>query len=294
MIKIEPKTQTNILLISLAVFFGIGGFMYWRLFSQNVELKDKNKNLETTLQDTKNDLLKTRADKQALSDGLVQKSNEFESLRGQVETATKTVDDLVKLSQTDKELLQKYSKVYFLNENFVPPHLTQIDPKYIFDKTQNEFFLTNTYPFLANMIDAAARDGIQLQVDSAYRSFDEQKDLKSSYKITYGSGANKFSADQGYSEHQLGTTADLTNSKDNGDLSISFDKTDSYKWLKDNAYKYGFILSYPKGNQYYQYEPWHWRFVGVKLATFMREEGKNFYDLDQREIDKYLISFFDN
>jgi D-alanyl-D-alanine carboxypeptidase len=87
--------------------------------------------------------------------------------------------------------------------------------------------------------------------------------LKSQYRVTYGAGtANSFSADQGYSEHQLGTTVDFTTPKVGGTLT-GFDKTDSYKWLQNNAYKYGFILSYPSSNGYYIFEPWHWRFVGL-------------------------------
>ena len=108
----------------------------------------------------------------------------------------------------------------------------------------------------------------------------------------YGSGANSFSADQGYSEHQLGTTIDFT-TEEIGASSSVFGKTTAYQWLLENAYKYGFILSYPEANKYYQFEPWHWRFVGRGLAEKLHQEGKNFYDLDQREIDEYLISFFD-
>ena len=113
--------------------------------------------------------------------------------------------------------------------------------------------------------------------------------------MTYGTGANAFSADQGYSEHQLGTAVDLTTQKDGNrfsDASGGFDSTDGYTWMTQNAYKYGFVLSYPKGNSYYIYEPWHWRFVGVALATRLHNEGKNFYDLDQREIDGYLGLMF--
>ena len=72
-----------------------------------------------------------------------------------------------------------------------------------------------------------------------------------------------------------------------------FDKTPEYKWLTDNAYKYGFVISYPAGNKYYKYEPWHWRFVGVALATKLHEDGIYFYDMDQRLIDNYLANIFD-
>lgn len=68
----------------------------------------------------------------------------------------------------------------------------------------------------------------------------------------------------------------------------------SFEWLKEHAHDYGFILSYPKGNEHYMYEPWHWRFVGVALATSLYERKLNFYDIDQREIDSYIGKLFDN
>jgi D-alanyl-D-alanine carboxypeptidase len=111
------------------------------------------------------------------------------------------------------------------------------------------------------MLVVAENDGINLRIISAYRSFGSQSELKSSYLMTFGSGANKFSADQGYSEHQLGTALDFTTAELEANF-INFDKTTAYQWLLNNAFKYGFILSYPEGNQYYQFEPWHWRFVG--------------------------------
>nr|MBP9757535.1 M15 family metallopeptidase [Candidatus Paceibacterota bacterium] len=128
---------------------------------------------------------------------------------------------------------------------------------------------------------------------SAYRSFDTQETLKEGYKVRYGAGtANSFSADQGYSEHQLGTTLDFT-MPELGTGLVGFDKTPGFPWLKDHAHEYGFILSYPKGNGHFVFEPWHWRYVGVELASRLHQEGKSFYDLDQRLIDTYLISFND-
>jgi D-alanyl-D-alanine carboxypeptidase len=131
-----------------------------------------------------------------------------------------------------------------------------------------------------------------LRVVSAYRSFAEQMTLKSGYRVQYGTGANAFSAEQGYSEHQLGTTVDFTTPVIKGAYA-SFENTTAYAWLTKNAYKYGFILSYPKGNSYYVYEPWHWRFVGKDLADRLHDEGLDFYEMDQREIDEYLIRIFD-
>ena len=53
------------------------------------------------------------------------------------------------------------------------------------------------------------------------------------------------------------------------------------------------MLSYPKGNAYYIFEPWHWRFVGKDLAKDLHRHKEYFYDWDQRDIDEYLIDFFD-
>jgi zinc D-Ala-D-Ala carboxypeptidase len=63
--------------------------------------------------------------------------------------------------------------------------------------------------------------------------------------------------------------------------------------MKDNAYKYGFTLSYPESNTYYTFEPWHWRFVGEDLARDLRSDKAYFYDWDQRKIDGYLVNIFD-
>ncbi len=232
--------------------------------------KNENVNLSTTLtnEQSKNTLFET-----------------------QIKAISGTVGVLKKLSETDKELLQKYSKVYFLNENYIPSHLTFIDQKYIYKKDKPLQIHTNVYPFLSMLLDAAMATNTPFQIISAYRSFAEQASLKTNYKITYGAGANKFSADQGYSEHQLGTTLDFTTSA-LGITFTSFAKTSAYSWLRDNAYKYGFVLSYPKDNAYYQFEPWHWRFVGIQLATKLHAENLHFYDLSQREIDSYLVSIF--
>lgn len=203
------------------------------------------------------------------------------------------VGNLQKLAQVDPQILKKYSKVYFLNDNYLPAGLTQITPEYLYSENRSEQFMSQSWPFLKNLLDTAKRDGVTLYVKSGYRSYAEQKSLKSAYTVMYGAGtANSFSAEQGYSEHQLGTTLDFITTGLGGNLN-GFDTTAAYQWLLVNGYRFGFVLSYPKGNNYYIYEPWHWRFVGVKLATYLHDNRLNFYDLDQRQIDAYLINVFD-
>jgi LAS superfamily LD-carboxypeptidase LdcB len=217
------------------------------------------------------------------------KNTEFQTQIGQI---VGTVSNLDKLSKTDKELLQKYSKVYFLNEHYVPSELVAIPKQYLFDNTRFMQIHAKVLPKLEQLILDAEKDGVPLKIISAYRSFGDQTILKNGYSVVYGSGANRFSADQGYSEHQLGTTVDFTTPKTGTSFDL-FKNTESYKWLLENAHIYGFILSYPEENEFYEFEPWHWRFVGVNLAKRLKEDGQSFYNVNQSVIDAYLLSIFD-
>jgi LAS superfamily LD-carboxypeptidase LdcB len=217
------------------------------------------------------------------------RNEEFED---QIKDLAGTVGVLDKLSKTDEELLQKYSRTYFLNENFIPLKLSLIEKTYLLYPDREMYFHGDALPFLEEMLDDALEAGHDIRVLSAFRSFDEQVAVKSQHMFVYGSGANAFSADQGYSEHQLGTTVDIVDTA-TGATSASFANTEAYVWLLKNAHEYGFILSYPEGNQFYIFEPWHWRFVGHDLASDLHDDNKTFYDLDQRELDAYLVKIFD-
>ena len=249
-------------------------------------LQKENLQIDGQLEQSQNALTLAQSANTELTD-------EINQFQGQISGIASTVTTLKTLSQTDPELLEKYSKVYFLNENYVPASLTNIDPQYLYDKSTPLQFLTQAEPFLENLLNAAVQAGLHLEIISAYRSFGTQGNLKSSYDVTYGAGtANSFSAEQGYSEHQLGTAVDFTTPSVGATFS-GFSKTAEYAWLTNNAYLYGFILSYPPNNSYYVFEPWHWRFVGDSLAAYLHENNEYFYDLDQRTIDTYLVKLFD-
>jgi LAS superfamily LD-carboxypeptidase LdcB len=214
-------------------------------------------------------------------------------VQNQVGSITGTVTNLQKLSAIDPELLAKYSKVFFLSDTYAPVRLVEIPSVYAYSEKKQLQIIPEVFPYLQRMLDQAKVDGIALYVESGYRSFASQKSLKGQYSVIYGAGtANQFSADQGYSEHQLGTTLDFITTGTGGGLP-GFDTTPAYIWLTENAYRYGFVLSYPKNNGNYIFEPWHWRFVGVRLATDLHTLGTYFYTMDQRTIDTYLISLFD-
>ena len=282
--------------IIIFIFVVGGGFGGYRYYTLAKELQATKSDLASTTvsyaqqSQQQSDSLTNEESKNAqLEAQLTEQSNSYGT---QLNSLSTTVSSLSKLASIDPELLEKYSKVFFLSDNYVPAKLSNIDPSYVYG-TKTLQFESDALPFLTAMIDASRASGADLSVISAYRSFGTQALLKSSYAVTYGKGtANAFSADQGYSEHQLGTAVDLTTNTVK-DSFVGFEKTPANTWLTANAYKYGFILSYPSGNGYYVYEPWHWRFVGVKLATMLHAENESFYTLDQRTINAYLISLFD-
>lgn len=255
-------------------------------------LSDQIAILEAKLSGLSADLEEEREENEELRDELRDEKDRNDDFEDKIEDIAGTVGVLDKLSKTDKELLQKYSKVSFLNEHYVPSKLSKLDKEYAYDESREFYLHSNVVPFFEDMVEDAKDDGVDLWVVSAYRSFDTQAQLKGQYTVTFGSGANTFSADQGYSEHQLGTTLDFTTNNLGGSLQ-GFGNTPAYEWLTDNAHKYGFVLSYPEGNQYYVFEPWHWRFVGKDFAEYLHDEGLTFYDVEQRTIDEYLISIFD-
>jgi zinc D-Ala-D-Ala carboxypeptidase len=276
--------------ICLVLLLGLG---YWA-YADHKESTLKVKELEYALTVTTESATTLQLENATLTEKLRLVGETVESLEKKNKKLDKQKDELKKLTETDGELLKKYSKIYFLNENYSPRKLATITPEYLFTPTKEVQVLDEIENRLTELLDDARDEGINLSIASAYRSFDTQKSLKTAYKVTYGAGtANQFSAEQGYSEHQLGTAIDFTTTSMSGSLTIAFDKTPAYAWLADNAYKYGFILSYPKGNSYYQYEPWHWRFVGEDLARYLHKKNMYFYDLDQRHIDGYLGELFD-
>ncbi len=271
------------LAVAAIIVVAAGGvYAYWQLATAT----------QATIKTLTSKLNEASTTQSSLQDALTKEQERTSSLLAELHSMSGTVTTLTKVTQTDPELLAKYSKVYFLSENYAPASLSTIPANYVSDETRTYQFLTQAILHLEEMIDAAQNDRVSLLVASAYRSFGTQEALKSNYRMVYGSGANAFSADQGYSEHQLGTAVDFTTKSLSGALD-GFDSTDAYTWLTKNAYRYGFVLSYPKGNSYYQYEPWHWRYVGTTLATYLHDEDEHFYDLDQRTIDGYLSDFGD-
>lgn len=145
--------------------------------------------------------------------------------------------------------------------------------------------LTNNYSRPLRTEAAAALDrlatdastaGIYLSVASAYRSYDTQVATYNNFVARDGQAiADTYSARPGHSEHQTGLAVDLDD--DSGCLvEICFADTVAGQWLAANAWQYGFILRYPNGATAitgYQFEPWHYRYVGTDVSTAMHNQG---------------------
>lgn len=307
MLKTDQSLYLTSAIAAAAVL--IIGFLGYQYYTQSNEiemlLEERNfflnessankvalSNATTTISNLEEELANLKDDLEDLADDYKDERNRNEEFEDEIRDLAGTLGDLDKLAKTDEELLQKYSKVYFLNENYAPERIEEIDDKYILDGRDDQYFHEDAIDRLEDLLRDADRDGHDLKVVSAYRSFEEQTQIKGTFTQIYGSGANTLSADQGFSEHQLGTAVDFT-TPEVGALVQSFAQTEAYEWLLDNAYKHGFVLSYPEGNDFYIFEPWHWRFVGEDLARDLNRSDDTFYTMDQREIDKYLLTIFD-
>ncbi len=136
--------------------------------------------------------------------------------------------------------------------------------------------------------EAAAKEGYEIVVTTAYRSYDFQSNLYNSYVKTHGKQeADTFSAQPGKSEHQTGLSADVSSPSVNYQLTRDYIKTPEGKWLNDNAYKFGFIIRFPDGKEDitgYVYEPWHIRYVGKTAAKEIFDKGLTLEEYVEKEI----------
>lgn len=135
---------------------------------------------------------------------------------------------------------------------------------------------------IVSLFTAAGAEGISLDMTSGYRDAQLQRQLYDGYVETLGqAGADATSARPGYSEHQTGLTADISAAGEGCALEGCFGGTRAGRWLAEHAWEHGFILRYPDGQTPvtgYEYEPWHFRFIGVDAARAYHESGAATYE----------------
>ncbi len=187
------------------------------------------------------------------------------------EPTSETIDEsLLEQLTTPSSILFCANKKHPLPENYEPEDLTnQIDvPK----QSEDVYLRQEAVNALESMFQAALKDGVTLYLISGYRSAYTQYYLWNGYAEVNGADyADTISSRAGYSDHQTGLAIDVGELNDEETiLDTSFINTAAGQWLYHNAYNYGYILRYPDGKEDitgYDFEPWHYRYVGVDVAT---------------------------
>ena len=177
------------------------------------------------------------------------------------------------------ELLLLVTQQFALPESYAPTDLVPLDDYFGDSVTvgiENQVRQIILAP-LQQIIDAMYAAGLKPSILSGYRSYDVQYLAWKWWNSQYPERVAIMSARAGYSEHQLGTTVDFGSPEIDHLFHVDFANTQEGLWLRNNAHLYGFTMSYP-ANSYvitgFKYEPWHFRYVGVELATQLYASGQ--------------------
>ncbi|MBD5104677.1 MAG: M15 family metallopeptidase [Ruminococcaceae bacterium] len=207
-------------------------------------------------------------------------STPAESQSASAPEETSAVNAVVKIKYNAEE---DWALYVIGNKNPLPENFT-VETKTV---TGERTLDSRCADYAIQMLDAAAEQNVGLFVTSSYRSVQRQAENMESYINTlisqgYSQDEAKIQAEKeialpGRSEHNAGLAMDIVSSdywSTHDDLDESFEKLPQFDWLIANSWKYGFVLSYPKGKEDITgiiYEPWHYRFVGLKHAEKMHE-----------------------
>ena len=186
---------------------------------------------------------------------------------------------LVNENQSNDSITKLVNKSNGLPSNYTPSNL--VTPNV--SATKSITVRQETATALEKMFYDAKQQGINLTLVSGFRSYSYQKSIYNNYLKYYGQiETDKYMAKAGYSEHQTGLAVDISSKSIGYVLENYFEDTKEGQWLKENAHKYGFILRYPKDRVQdtgYGYEPWHFRYIGTEIATYIYEHNLILEDL---------------
>jgi D-alanyl-D-alanine carboxypeptidase len=194
-----------------------------------------------------------------ISANLIKASNENPSF----------ASDIAAILQTDPYLWKLVDKKNSLGESYAPDDLVELKSgAYLVNRT-GLFLRKPAVDSLEEMAAAAKKDGVTLTASSTYRSYLYQVQVyERNVKELGKEAADRESARPGYSQHQLGLVIDF------GSISDAFTGTKEEVWLVKNAWRYGWIISFPKDMEEvtgYRWESWHYRYVGKELAKFIND-----------------------
>lgn len=175
----------------------------------------------------------------------------------------------IKLVENTDSLLVLVNKNNQLPSYYIPNNLEEIDKNYAHD---HKLVRRETRLAFEKLSQQAKDEGYRIVAVSGYRDYDYQKKLFEGYVKDKGlEYALNCSSKAGHSEHQTGLAIDVEGSNRDYD---HFEDAPEFTWMQENAYKYGFILRYPKGKEFitgFKYEPWHYRYVGKEVAAYIHK-----------------------
>ena len=265
----SSKLCTNnilIIIMSVALIACISILIY---FFVNKKTKESVKDLEQNESSASGEIIASQESSESLESS---PSESSESLND---------SDSIKLSTDYSAWNSKCpSELILVNAN------NKLPSTYNIELTEYDNFKINKIiekPLKKMIEDARIQSGLSLWLSSVYRSVDLQTELfqdEVDSKLSYGYTQQKAEelaaqvvARPGFSEHNTGLAVDFNGVRDD------FKETEEYKWLCDNSYKYGFVLRYPEEKKNLTgiiFEPWHFRFVGVDVATKMKNNNMCF------------------
>lgn len=186
----------------------------------------------------------------------------------------------IKLTKrSGNDLLVLVNKEYRLPETFIPIDLVKASQSGI-RRGESYYLRSILINDLRDLVNQASNDGVDLSIRSGYRSYADQLYTYNFWLKANGDiedEADKVSARAGHSQHQLGTAIDFSSAEIQDGLGGQFSGTLAAKWLEQNAWKYGFVLAFPKGYENttgYSYESWHYRYIGIANAKNVLNSGK--------------------
>lgn len=209
-------------------------------------------------------------------------SNQELTLKSEYFNDIKVVSGL-KTIQNPENVLALVNKEYALPGTYKPSDLVVPKVEFSFSEDiEKRYIRKEAAEALEKLFKGAKKENFELAAVSGYRSYDRQKVIfDSEVKLKGKEKAQEAVALPGESEHQTGLAMDISSKSAGFEISEKFGETPDGKWVAKNAYKYGFIIRYPKGKEditKYEYEPWHLRYVGKEAAKAMHD-----HDLTDRK-----------
>ncbi len=252
-------------------------------------IKSNKKSSKKTTQQQK---LISRQSKAMLDYTKIQWSPELEKQLKNVDFSKYNFDTKnPKLITNVNDLLVLANKANYFPKDFVPINLVNPKTRYYGGGNRNQMRKIAA-DALDNLIYQASSQGINIKNVSAYRSIQYQAGLFNNYAKKHGiAAANKFSSKPQFSEHHTGLCADVSSPSMNWLLGKNYINTIEGRWLAQNAHKFGFVIRYPQ-NKYdivgYTYEPWHIRYLGIPLASYLHQTNLTFEEFLALQVGKNL------